>query len=156
MLWVIFRVFDTAHLKKQSFFTPFHPTPLASWKMPRADVLFALLTKKLKEGKFYFFQRFKDNLNYLIIRIKRSRLLELCCIFRDKGNDSDDNSDTANNNGDNELPSLESVFSDGSEASLKNRGNNLSTSRLTIPSFQGDPTIFYKGIFLKQTPHIKN
>ena len=44
--------------------------------------------------------------------------------FRDKGNDSDDNSDTANNNGDNELPSLESVFSDGSEASLKNRGNS--------------------------------
>ena len=32
----------------------------------------------------------------------------------------------------------------------------LSTSSLTIPSFQGDPTIFHKGIFLKQTPHIKN
>ena len=32
----------------------------------------------------------------------------------------------------------------------------LSTSSLTIPSFQGDPTIFHKEIFLKQTPHIKN
>ena len=32
----------------------------------------------------------------------------------------------------------------------------LSTSSLDIPSFQGDPTIFYNGIFLKQTPHIKN
>ena len=32
----------------------------------------------------------------------------------------------------------------------------LSTSSLTIPSFKGDPTIFHKGIFLKQTPHIKN
>ena len=65
------------------------------------------------------------NLNYLIICIKRSSLKELCCIFRDKGNDSDDNSDTGNTNGDNELPSLESVFSDGSEASLKNRGKNI-------------------------------
>ena len=34
--------------------------------------------------------------------------------------------------------------------------NNLSTSSLISPSFQGDPTIFHKGIFLKQTPHIKN
>ncbi len=41
---------------------------------------------------------------------------------RDKGNDSDDGSDGGNNNGDNELPSLESVFSDSSEISLKNRG----------------------------------
>jgi len=43
-------------------------------------------------------------------------------IYRDKGQDSDDNSDTANNNGDGELPSLESVFSDGSESSLRNQG----------------------------------
>ena len=34
--------------------------------------------------------------------------------------------------------------------------NFLSTSSLISPSFQGDPTIFHKGIFLKQTPHIKN
>ena len=33
---------------------------------------------------------------------------------------------------------------------------HLSTSSLISPSFQGDPTIFHKGIFLKQTPHIKN
>ena len=32
---------------------------------------------------------------------------------------------------------------------------NLSTSSLTIPSFQGDPQFFHKGIFLKQAPHIK-
>ena len=49
--------------------------------------------------------------------------------FRDKGNDSDDNSDTANNNGDNELPSLESVFSDGSEISMKNRGKQKARGR---------------------------
>ena len=29
------------------------------------------------------------------------------------------------------------------------------TSSLTIPSFQGDPQFFHKGIFLKQAPHIK-
>ena len=34
--------------------------------------------------------------------------------------------------------------------------NPLSTSSQISPSFQGDPTIFQKGIFLKQTPHIKN
>ena len=34
--------------------------------------------------------------------------------------------------------------------------NILSTSSLISPSFQGDPTIFHRGIFLKQTPHIKN
>ncbi len=45
---------------------------------------------------------------------------------RDKGNDSDDGSDGGNNNGDNELPSLESVFSDSSEISLKNRGEPYS------------------------------
>ena len=27
---------------------------------------------------------------------------------------------------------------------------------LTFPSFEGDPIIFHNGIFLKQTPHIKN
>ena len=32
----------------------------------------------------------------------------------------------------------------------------LSTSSLISLSFQGDPTIFHKGIFLKQTLHIKN
>ena len=32
----------------------------------------------------------------------------------------------------------------------------LSTLSLISPSFQGDPTIFQKGIFLQQTPHIKN
>ena len=32
----------------------------------------------------------------------------------------------------------------------------LWTPSLISPSFQGDPTIFLKGIFLKQTPHIKN
>ena len=32
----------------------------------------------------------------------------------------------------------------------------LSTSSVTIPSFQGDLTIFHMGTFLKQTPHIKN
>ena len=32
----------------------------------------------------------------------------------------------------------------------------LSTSSLTIPSFQGDPTTFHKGILLKQTPNIKS
>ena len=32
---------------------------------------------------------------------------------------------------------------------------NLSTSSLISPSFQGDPTMFHKGIFLKQTHHIK-
>ena len=32
----------------------------------------------------------------------------------------------------------------------------LSTSSLITRSFQGDPTIFHKGIFIKQTPHIKN
>ena len=33
---------------------------------------------------------------------------------------------------------------------------NLSTSSLISPSFQSDPKIFHKGIFLKQTTHIKN
>ena len=32
----------------------------------------------------------------------------------------------------------------------------LWTSSLISPSFQGDATIFQKGILLKQTPHIKN
>ena len=32
----------------------------------------------------------------------------------------------------------------------------LSTLSQIFPSFQGDPTIFHRGIFLKQTPHIKN
>ena len=32
----------------------------------------------------------------------------------------------------------------------------LSTSNQISPSFQGNPTIFHKGIFLKQTPPIKN
>ena len=34
--------------------------------------------------------------------------------------------------------------------------NVFSTSSLISPSFQGDPTIFHKGIFLKPTPDIKN
>ena len=34
--------------------------------------------------------------------------------------------------------------------------NIFPISSLISPSFQGDPTIFQKGIFLKQTPHIKN
>ena len=33
---------------------------------------------------------------------------------------------------------------------------DMSTSSLISSSFQGDPTIFQRGIFLKQTPHIKN
>ena len=49
-------------------------------------------------------------------------------VCRDKGNDSDDNSDAGNGNGDNELPSLESVFSDGSETSLK-RGEAIAKLR---------------------------
>ena len=32
----------------------------------------------------------------------------------------------------------------------------LLTLSLISPSFQGDPTIFHRGIFLKQTPHSKN
>ena len=39
--------------------------------------------------------------------------------------------------------------------SKKNDKCTLSTSSLISPSFQDDPTIFYKGIFHKQTPHIK-
>ena len=30
----------------------------------------------------------------------------------------------------------------------------LPTSSLIFPSFQGDPTIFHKGIFIKQTPNM--
>ena len=32
----------------------------------------------------------------------------------------------------------------------------LSTQSLISPSFQGGPTIFHKGNFLKHTPHSKN
>ena len=49
-------------------------------------------------------------------------------VRRDKGNDSDDNSDAGHGNGDPELPSLESVFSDGSETSLK-RGEAIAKIR---------------------------
>ena len=38
---------------------------------------------------------------------------------------------------------------------LYGKGNLLTSSPIS-PSFQGGPTIFHKGIFLKQTPHIKN
>ena len=56
------------------------------------------------------------------------RDIKTLTVRRDKGNDSDDNSDAGNGNGDNELPSLESVFSDGSETSLK-RGEALAKLR---------------------------